>query len=338
MKKTLLFAFGLLSMFAQGQSAITSYLGEVSGESSYFLIVTSDTPINQTSGANQVWNFNQLTEVGGTGDFFSVPTQEQSTEFPGTTRVLHTYGNPNEANIDAHIFTNGSNLTGFQTFGLTLNYLTNNANLGVFPMSFGYTHSDASAGTYEYGDYSGTFTGTINTEIDAYGTLNTNIGSNTQNLAVTRLKTVQNISLNYGFLPNVGTIILTTYSYYANTIGVPPLVFRTSTVSVVVGLLGIDQTSTQMENYEGSLLAAQNPGTQKNTITIAPNPASNILNIELSGQQQIQSVVLTDSSGKQVVIVENDQKSIDISSFQKGIYFVQIKTDSGTFVRKIVKE
>jgi len=338
MKKTLLFAFGLFTMFAQGQSPISSYLGEVSGETSYFLIVTSDTPINQTSGANQVWNFNQLTEVGETGDFFSAPTQYQSTEFPGTTRVLHTYGNPNEANIDAHILTNGSNLTGFQTFGLTLNYLTNNANFGVFPMSFGYTHSDASAGTYEYGDYSGTFTGTMNTEVDAYGTLTTNIGLNTQNLAVTRLKTVQNISLNYGFLPNVGTIVLTTYNYYRNVIGAAPLVFRTSTVSVVVDLLGINQTTTQMENYVGGLLATQNLEAQKNAISIAPNPVSNMLNIALSKNQQLTSVTLTDLSGKQVLSVRNDQKNIDVSRLQSGIYFAQIKTDFGTFVRKFVKE
>ena len=95
---------------------------------------------------------------------------------------------------------NTISITGISADDLIVNFVTNNATLGLFPMSFGYSNSDTVAGNYTYTTYSGTFTGTLVTTVDAHGTLNLNNTSGgfyTGN--ITRLKTVLNLSLNYSF-------------------------------------------------------------------------------------------------------------------------------------------
>ncbi len=334
MKTKLLISFLLLSFASFAQTPINSFY---INNDAIFSVVTSANPIDQSaSGANLVWNFNDLTSIGQSQYTNTTPTPDEVSTFPNTNAVIES--TDGAGTTTSQLFTKNINnvvsITGLLGAGLELNFITNNATLGSFPMNYGFSNTDNVAGTYNYDTFSGTFTGTVVTSVDAYGTLNANIGSFT-NANATRLKTVINISLNYGFFTNVGTITQTTYSYYSDNIFQNYPVFRTATTSALVPLASIDQTDTTMEIYSATLLKTDT-FTKYSTIQIAPNPVVDFLNIQTDKDQKILSVSVSDLNGR-IVLNSNLENAINVSSLQKGIYIATITTDKGTFSKKMIK-
>ena len=340
MKTKLLFGILLVTFCSVAQTPINSFYID---DNANFTVVSSNTVINQTaSGANQVWNFDQLVNIGNSTYTNSLPTPAQVTTFPNTTAIILESNTTNFVSNTSQFFTKKVagvvSITGLISSGLQLNFSTNNATLGAFPMTYGYTNSDPVAGNYVSGTYSGTFTGTMVTSADAYGTLYRNIGG-VANSNATRLKTVITISLNYGFLSNIGTITQTTYSYYSTDLsGVNAPLFRTSTTVSVVPLASINQTDELMETFLSVTLGTKADAFEANSLQIAPNPVKDILQLKTNENVVPKSVSILDSSGRIVYTRETSDKILDVSSLQKGIYFVKIDTNEGTLTKKIIKE
>ena len=78
-----------------------------------------------------------------------------------------------------------------------------------------------------------------------------------------------------------------------------------------------------------------------NVFKISPNPATDVLNIDISTSLDITkslSIKITDVLGKELVLTEY-QKQIDISYLETGIYFVAILQGNKTLVtKKVIKE
>lgn len=74
-------------------------------------------------------------------------------------------------------------------------------------------------------------------------------------------------------------------------------------------------------------------------VHVFPNPSSSMITIQ---GNDLQKVVFTDDSGKTILIQQNNDKKkeleIDIASFSKGIYFIQITTLKGEVTKRIVKK
>lgn len=321
------------STLSYAQVPINSYF-TTSKDPSVYDIVTSTAPLDQTaSGANLVWDFNQLTKVGESIDYISAPTASEITTYPKSTIIV---GNATSKIYYSNAL-NTLSITALKNTDLELNYITNNATIGNFPLSYGYSNTDTSAGTYVYGMYLGTFTGTIATSFESYGTLNmNNTGNGPFNNVVSRLKTVQNISLNYGILTNVGTAIQTTYNYYDATNGSNSLVFRNTTLTVSVPLLGINQTITQIERFNMMLLGTEEPEWSSSQIQISPNPVQDVLTF--TSKLKINSITLSDINGRIVLQSDDIQNTLNVAHMQKGIYFAKFNTDKGMFIRKIIKK
>ena len=75
--------------------------------------------------------------------------------------------------------------------------------------------------------------------------------------------------------------------------------------------------------------------TQANTINIYPNPAQHTLYIQ--SEEVVEQVNVYDISGRNLLQIANPDKSVDISSFAKGVYIMKIKTSTRENVKKIVK-
>lgn len=75
-------------------------------------------------------------------------------------------------------------------------------------------------------------------------------------------------------------------------------------------------------------------------IIIYPNPTQNELFIDLN-EAKVNSLELFSSDGRMVYSEisagENQKIKIDLTTFETGIYFLRMSTDSNTFVRKIIK-
>ncbi|MFD0778038.1 T9SS type A sorting domain-containing protein [Flavobacterium myungsuense] len=316
------------STLSYAQVPISAYFTGATDPSVYD-IVTSSVPLDQTaSGANLVWDFNQLTKVGESIDYISSPTASEITTYPKSTTIV--------ANATSKIYyskaANALSITALKNNDLELNYITNNATIGNFPLNYGYSNTDTTAGTFIYGMYLGTFTGTITTSFDSYGILN----NGTSEKDVSRLKTVQNISFNYGILTNVGTAIQTTYNYYDATNGSNSLVFRNTTLTVNVPLLGINQTINQIERFNTMLLGTNDNTLQSSSIQIIPNPIEDVL--KFTTNLKINSINISDIHGR-VIFESNVIKNvINLAHLQRGVYFVTFNTDKGFQVRKIIKK
>jgi hypothetical protein len=68
---------------------------------------------------------------------------------------------------------------------------------------------------------------------------------------------------------------------------------------------------------------------------IYPNPVQNTLKVDT--REAVNSIQLFDVLGKQVLTAQNSNR-IDVSSLDKAIYFAQIQTESGSSIKKFIKD
>jgi len=76
--------------------------------------------------------------------------------------------------------------------------------------------------------------------------------------------------------------------------------------------------------------------------SLMPNPVDNNFNININAKQHIKAISIVDQLGKVLIKYKIDQfgaftKTIDISNFSKGIYFVKIQLEKGELIEKIMK-
>ena len=74
-------------------------------------------------------------------------------------------------------------------------------------------------------------------------------------------------------------------------------------------------------------------------ITIYPNPATDVLNIE-SGEIEIKEIIIQNAGGHELIrkTISNNQKRLDTSSFPASMYFVKVVgTNNQIFVKRFIK-
>lgn len=87
--------------------------------------------------------------------------------------------------------------------------------------------------------------------------------------------------------------------------------------------------------FENDLLATPNFGLQ--FFEIYPNPTTGLLFIHPTTENIVGATVY-DVLGKKVLQKNGNIQQVDISTLEKGMYFLRLKTDRGEFVQKIIKE
>lgn len=73
-----------------------------------------------------------------------------------------------------------------------------------------------------------------------------------------------------------------------------------------------------------------------NAITLYPNPAASILNIEIPDSITLKDVLIYNALGQKVGAFQS--KNIPVNTFSNGIYSVQIETSEGVFHKKFIKK
>lgn len=349
MKQKLLSTFLLASCICFAQAPITQFVNTTEQD---YAILTSSTAVDESpTGENAVWNFTNFTQVGLNTDTYTspAPTAIQN-EYPGTTEIqtITTDGMPP---VISNVFIKNDmgeiSITGLnQGAQLELN-LTNNATLGTFPLSYPYTFTDANGigGTFD-GDVdgtqaNGTFSGSITTSVDAYGTLNLNdFGLGAYNGNVTRLKTEQVINLSvsvFGFPVPIGNVVQTVNNYYDDSDG--RLVFRTSTNIFDINTGGqiFQDTVLLYEALDRSTLGLNDNTLVSTEVTLFPNPVRSTLNLKLSNNTSVTSLEVFDLNGRSVLRTNETVEAINVSGLQSGLYILNIETSQGFFTKRFIK-
>lgn len=131
---------------------------------------------------------------------------------------------------------------------------------------------------------------------------------------------------------------LTTYEYPLNQLGgFSNIMFRI----VFHSDGGVTQLGVVVDDFlvEGTSLSTQQ--FDLNKIAIYPNPSKGVFNIGL-GNAIPESIEVNDVSGKTIVLKNNFQNNsgdipLDLSAILSGVYFVKIKTENQTVIKKIIK-
>jgi len=76
----------------------------------------------------------------------------------------------------------------------------------------------------------------------------------------------------------------------------------------------------------------------KSTVKIYPNPTTGLVTIDVSNYEKV-DVEVIDVAGKTIFQKSFNEKiiNIDLSGFEKGVYYVKIKSDKNTEIQKVVK-
>ncbi|MGY0393003.1 T9SS type A sorting domain-containing protein [Bizionia sp. KMM 8389] len=335
MKKALLCLSAFVVITCYAQSPITNFF---SIPMSSYAIVEASPDLNQTAaGAGLVWNFTNLNALGTNVDTYTSPTSSELTTYPGTTTVLNvSMGGLISSKIFAKDVGGVLSLTGATMSDIVLNYNSDNASLGAFPKSFGASNSDALSGSFTGMGISGTFSGTIQTTVDAHGTLNMNdIGQGAYSASVTRLKMVQNLSITY-ILPNIGSIVQTSYFYYENSTG--NLVFRSNNINISVPIASISDNITVYESFLTNPLSVESHVNPVTDIILYPNPVSDMLYLQFNKSNPVTSIRIFDTNGRLVLQNIGALKALDVSKLQSGLYTVAMQTESGQITKKFLKK
>ncbi len=341
MKLVLLFILLLLNSISHAQSTVNNFFSTTG--TNYALVTSSATIDQSATGENLIWNFNNLEKTGNTTDVHSVPTTEEISNYSGTTFLITTTNTDNNDESKSYLkeADNMVSITGLSMTGLTLNYDTNNALLGSYPSNYEDTATtDELGGSYSYisdgTTYTGTFSGDIETTMDAHGTLSTNdLGQGAFNGAVTRIKSVQNIDLSYSVFGNVGTATVTVFNYFNNTNG--NLVFRSLRIEVSVASLSIDQDTITYECRLGNSLGTPKNDLAMKILKISPNPVGDFLNISMEAHLTVKKIIITDTTGKEILNFYGNETSRNVAQLPKGLYFVSIITENTHFTSKFIK-
>ncbi|OYQ44814.1 T9SS type A sorting domain-containing protein [Flavobacterium aurantiibacter] len=331
MKQKLLSLFLISTVGLFAQQPITNFLG---GPNMFYASIQPNNLPNQNSGGgDQNWVYPSATN-GSVVETVETPTAAELTNFPGATHVYRTSGivdgNATSGNIYAIISGSSVQIIGLTIDTLTLKYDTASATVGTYPLPYSYQNiDDTVSGTFVYQQYTGTFSGTLTTSVDASGTLA--VGSS-ETFNVTRLKSVQDLDLSYGNFGVVGNILIQSSSYYTdNQVPEFPIV-RQANTSLSVPLLQINENRTRVE------VASQFANTDfepigSNRLTLAENPVKQQL--ELITDAQITTVEIFNLQGK--LMGTYSKTMIDVSNYASGVYLAVVSSAYGNKTIKFVK-
>jgi len=205
---------------------------------------------------------------------------------------------------------------------------TNTGIIARYPVAFGYSLSDNYSGSV-----GGTITvsGNITGNADGRGTLILPYGNVFNN--VLRVRTVQTTNALAYFIIPLANIKQTNFQYFHASSKFPIM-----TISRSVSTFSNDTVYTVQTNVNKELLVVNVSEHLKNELpfSLFPNPASDVIRMQLSSNEQAEHTEIKDCLGRTVISV-NHTNSIDIGSLPPGVYMLQVSHQGAKGSRRLVK-
>jgi hypothetical protein len=303
----------------------------VIGDSSrtYVIDTTAQGNINAGNGGiNITWNLSSLNATGGPAtttwlDPTSVPS---ATAYPGCTIVSK------QGSVYSYYKAVSSPSTQLEFMGVTSTSLnmnfTNTAIYQRYPFAFSNNLTDNFSGNFTF-SLSGTANGSGTTVAEGTGTLI--LPSGTYN-NVLKIRSSQSTTLNAVFIN--GTIKQTIYSFYHSSQKYPLLSVNYQTITVAGSPTVSAIVNGNANNFTVGLKELK---ADEASLQVYPNPATQALNIQMLSPLKPTGMRIVDQSGHEIYSGEFSAKT-DISKWNAGMYYLEIKTAKGTVTRKFIKE
>lgn len=353
MKKIYLSLFSILScgLIALAQPTLTNanFVPSI-GESQLYYVADSNSVLDNTTGANVIFNYSGLRGYGLTQTqyFIDPTTTPNSGDYPTATFTDTTAGFPGNLKYNKD-FTDSLNIIGLildiNSFGTVVAKYDNDPEIFMkFPFSYGDSFSD---------NYGGAFTsaaapiptngnGTVTVTADAWGTLKLPMTPDID--SVLRVIRIENLLTDTIFLQPLFPDILpipvsaTQISYYKPSISKNPL------LSFVTADVNGDTTINVVSQYPMYTVNVTEKNNDK-SITIFPNPTNQnytTLSVDLENNA-IVSITLFNNLSQHVKEIfkgelpqGKNQLKVKTSNLSKGLYFVNISVDGEVITKKLI--
>ncbi len=340
MKKT----FTILSLFlgiytVQAQPEINSLVIPKVGQTIKAYVKEDPTVTPGNAGANQLWDFSNVTftefEESTTVDPSKTP---YASSFP-TATLAETSDNVNyafykmTATEQVLLGNHGVDDEGEE---MTVAY-TDPLTIIKTPLTYNGTQSDDYSVSIDIGlGMTMDMSGSLNTVYDGYGTLKTVNG--TYNNVVRLKATKVDVTSFFGIESTINSV---TYAYYVP--GYTNSLFAISEMKI--SMMGQETTTNIVYLYDPSFLTSnKNAYLQDLKLSVSPNPANNFVSVDFkdltSGNYNIK---ITEQSGASIMennvyAMQGDVHTLDIAELKSGLYFLEVSSENGKTVKKIVKE
>jgi hypothetical protein len=215
----------------------------------------------------------------------------------------------------------------FGTLSLTF---TNTAIVARWPISYGYSLTDAIGGSVTF-SLPATFTGSVTTVADGMGTLlmpQSNTFSN-----VLRVKSVQTIAVNVFIIGNIANVKQTTYQYYHSSSKFPILTVNNS--STTFSTSPPAEVTSASGNANFLAIGVKENSLNAFNFNVFPNPASNAVNVELPKGQVAESITLINSIG-QTLKSKNNSNVLNVSDIPNGVYYLEVRSGDRSSRKPVV--
>jgi len=268
------------------------------------------------SGANASWDFTGLTtDSSAVLQLVDPATTPYASSFPDAT-VAET-GTDATMYFTADAF--GVELAGSVSDDLVIAY-SNKASYLPYPCTYQTSWTDDLAATFDADGFVFERTGTVNGEVDGYGTLTWPGGTVTDVLRVHWQESFQ----DSGFFLIEG--VNDGYLYYVAGTSYPLI----QVVNASVTLFGNTETVQFTQWLGGLTTAIADPVVSTNAPLIFPNPATDRFTITDDGEEW-SSVALVDATGRTVHALGNrtGRVTLEVADLPRGLYLLELVNGRG---------
>lgn len=283
------------------------------------------------SGAGVLWNYSAIATRSSIVNSYSAVTSTnaaypQANVFLSASPILNGYYKSSAASLD---YFGGNVVVG--TIAAVLNY-TAPMITAKYPMNLNTTTTSVTGGTINVTSpitVGGTFTGTALVYADATGTLNLpGAATYTDVLRVITSQTVDFVTMIAS-----GTLTQVNYDYYGGGIKSPLFTISTAT-AIAVGNVFTQTLVTRYKAPANPPNAIPEASEDAYNYVVYPNPASDLV-VFSTNNTNASEVIVSDVTGKEIgnFELENGNSSINLSAYQKGIYFYTVKSEEGKTLR-----
>ena len=207
-------------------------------------------------------------------------------------------------------------------------FFTNDDKIYEFPVAFGNNEVDEFSVTFEIPTLGSlTQSGTRTTQVDGWGKVTTPYKTYDCVRVYSVIDQINKVQQDLIPFPIEIPSKMVEYKWLAKGEVIPVLEIRGT---VVAGNFIPNYVAYRSEDPIINSTDAINTA----KVNIYPNPMINTLNI--TANEAIELVTVMDAQGKQVL--SGTTTKMDVSTLEKGIYFVTVKTATETYTRKVVKQ
>lgn len=346
MKKSLLLVSVISTSLSFAQGSLTQANEPAIGTSaSLFMCDSNVTDFAGVTGNGVTWDYSTILGIPGemrTIEIIDPSDSPYASDFPNANKAVVLEG------FLTNFWTSAASdrrSSGFvfeePSFGVVKGVFDDDDQLlATYPFALSDYENDLYAGTL-YFEFSGIpqspdATGKSYAKIDGEGTLKLNATTTLNNVIRYVLIDTLHASINLG-LPLDIELIRTQYEYYTAQGGLPVFLHSSAVIQQQGAANPLTSFVVVLSSVEpDGYLSIQD----KNTVDfqVYPNPANN--DVVIKGDFQSASVAIFDQTGK--IVLENGSLStgqaLSIEHLKAGIYSLQVTTENGKAVQKLVKK